>query len=41
MGALYMKDGRVEMEEDLCIRCKDCFGPCPALNFGSSDQDGL
>jgi phosphoadenosine phosphosulfate reductase len=41
MDALYMKDGRVEMEEDLCIRCKDCFGPCPALNFGSSDQDGL
>jgi phosphoadenosine phosphosulfate reductase len=37
-GALYMKDGKVEIHEDECIRCRDCFGPCPALNFASSDS---
>ncbi|MCL1811515.1 MAG: phosphoadenosine phosphosulfate reductase family protein, partial [Methanomassiliicoccaceae archaeon] len=34
-GALYMKDGKVEIKEDECIFCKDCFGPCPAVKFGS------
>ncbi|MDR1404185.1 MAG: phosphoadenosine phosphosulfate reductase family protein [Candidatus Methanoplasma sp.] len=34
-GALYMKDGRAEIHEDDCIFCKDCFGPCPAVKFGS------
>ncbi len=39
MDALVMKDGKVEMVEDNCIRCSDCFGPCPALNFGSLEYD--
>ncbi len=37
--ALYMKDGKVEMNPDECIRCGDCFGPCPALNFRDTDSD--
>ncbi|MCQ2056272.1 MAG: phosphoadenosine phosphosulfate reductase family protein [archaeon] len=31
--ALYMKNGKVEIEYSKCIRCQDCFGPCPAVNF--------
>ncbi len=38
-GALYMKDGKVEIHEDECIFCKDCFGPCPAVKFGSNDVE--
>ena len=38
-GALYMKDGRVEINPDECIRCKDCLGPCPAVNFRTAEQD--
>ena len=34
-GALYMKDGKVDIHEDECIFCKDCFGPCPAVKFGA------
>ncbi|MCL2296163.1 MAG: phosphoadenosine phosphosulfate reductase family protein [Methanomassiliicoccaceae archaeon] len=34
-GALYMKDGKAEIYEDECIFCKSCFGPCPAVKFGS------
>lgn len=37
--ALYMKDGRVEINPDECIWCKGCFGPCPALNFRNTDDD--
>ena len=37
--ALYMKDGRVEINPDECIRCKDCLGPCPAVNFRTAEQD--
>ncbi len=37
--ALYMKDGRVEINPDECIRCQDCFGPCPAVNFRATDDD--
>lgn len=37
--ALYMKDGRVEINPDECIRCKDCLGPCPAVNFRAAEQD--
>lgn len=40
-GALYMKDGKVEIHEDDCIFCKDCFGPCPAVRFASNDIDDL
>ncbi len=39
-GALHMRDGRVEIHEDECIFCKDCFGPCPAVRFGD-DDDGF
>lgn len=34
-GALYMKDGKVEIHEDDCVFCRKCFGPCPAVKFGS------
>lgn len=40
-GALYMKDGRVQIIEDECIFCKDCYGPCPAARFGGSDTDAF
>ncbi|MCL1978993.1 MAG: phosphoadenosine phosphosulfate reductase family protein [Methanomassiliicoccaceae archaeon] len=40
-GALYMKDGKVEIHEDECIFCKECFGPCPAMKFGSDAADGV
>lgn len=36
--ALYMLDGKVEINPDMCIRCQDCLGPCPAVNFGASDD---
>jgi len=39
--ALYMKDGKVEIYEDECIFCKDCFGPCPAVRFGSDVADAV
>jgi len=39
--ALYMKDGKVEINEDECIFCKDCFGPCPAVKFGSDAADSV
>jgi len=32
-GALYMKDGKVEVDSDECIFCRDCFGPCPATKL--------
>ena len=35
--ALYMKDGKVEINEDECIFCKDCFGPCPSVNFARDE----
>lgn len=37
--ALHIVNGRVEMDPDECIRCQDCFGPCPALNFRAVDED--
>ena len=39
--ALYMKDGKVEIHEDECIFCKDCFGPCPAVKFGADATDAV
>ena len=39
MEALRIENGRVEMYPDECIRCGDCFGPCPALNFRNIDED--
>ncbi|NLL95096.1 MAG: phosphoadenosine phosphosulfate reductase family protein [Thermoplasmatales archaeon] len=38
-GALRMENGIVEMHEDNCIRCGDCFGPCPAEKFSDGDMD--
>ena len=32
-GALYMEDGKVRIDEDECIYCRECFGPCPSANF--------
>ena len=32
-GALYMKDGKVKINEDECIYCRECFGPCPSADF--------
>ena len=37
--ALYMKDGRVEIDPDECIMCRSCLGPCPAVNFRATDAD--
>ena len=39
-GALYMKGGRVEVLEDECVFCKDCFGECPGVRLepGSGDS---
>ena len=37
--ALRMENGRVEIDPDECIRCQDCFGPCPAVNFRADDSD--
>ncbi|MCQ2053198.1 MAG: phosphoadenosine phosphosulfate reductase family protein, partial [archaeon] len=36
--ALYIANRRVEINPDECIRCQNCFGPCPAANFGVSDD---
>ncbi|MBR2093739.1 MAG: hypothetical protein IJ904_06865 [Candidatus Methanomethylophilaceae archaeon] len=38
-GALYMEDGRVRIKEDECIFCKDCFGPCPSVNFAKGSEE--
>ena len=40
-GALYMKDGRVEIREGECIFCRCCFGPCPAVKFGPDVADSV
>ena len=32
-GALRMENGRVEIDPNECIRCQECLGPCPAVNF--------
>ncbi len=38
-GALYMEDGKVKIKEDECIFCKDCFGPCPSVNFARGSEE--
>jgi phosphoadenosine phosphosulfate reductase len=38
-GALFMKDGKVEIDGGECIFCKDCFGPCPAARLGSDTAE--
>jgi phosphoadenosine phosphosulfate reductase len=37
-GALYMEGGKVHIREDDCIFCKDCFGPCPSVNFAKGEE---
>ncbi len=39
--ALRMENGRVEIDPNECIRCQDCFGPCPAVNFRSVDEEEM
>ena len=36
--ALYMENGKVHIHEDDCIFCKDCFGPCPSVNFARNEE---
>lgn len=38
-GALYMEDGRVRIHEDECLFCRDCFGPCPSVDFVRNDKE--
>lgn len=35
--ALYIENGKVEINEDECIYCKDCYGACPAVRFAADD----
>jgi len=37
-GALYMEDGKVKIHEDDCIFCRDCFGPCPSVDFARDEE---
>ena len=39
--ALYMKDGRVEINPDECIMCRSCLGPCPASSFLEDYQNNF
>ena len=36
--ALYMEDGKVHIHEDECIFCRECFGPCPSVNFARGEE---
>lgn len=38
--ALYMEDGKVRIHEDECVFCRDCFGPCPSVDFARDDNEG-
>ena len=40
-GALFMRDGRAEIDPDKCIRCRECLGPCPAVNFRITENEDL
>lgn len=40
-GALYIENGKVAIHEDMCIFCKDCFGPCPAVKFGADNSESF
>ena len=37
--ALYMEDGKVHIHEDQCVFCRDCFGPCPSVDFQKGDRE--
>ena len=36
--ALFMEDGKVHIHEDECIFCRECFGPCPSVNFARGEE---
>ena len=36
--ALYMEDGKVHIHEDECIFYRECFGPCPSVNFARGEE---
>lgn len=38
-GALYMEDGKVRIHEDDCVFCRECFGPCPSVDFARDLQE--
>ncbi len=38
-GALYMEDGKVRINEDDCVFCRQCFGPCPSVDFAKDGQE--
>ena len=40
-GALYMEDGKVRVHENECVFCRDCFGPCPSVNFARDGGEGF
>ena len=40
-GALYMEDGKVHIHEDDCVFCRDCFGPCPSVDFARDSDEGF
>jgi phosphoadenosine phosphosulfate reductase len=33
-----MEDGKVHIHEDECIFCRECFGPCPSVNFARGEE---
>ena len=39
--ALYMEDGKVRIHADDCIFCRDCFGPCPSVDFVRDNKEGF
>ncbi len=37
--ALYMEGGKVHIHEDQCVYCRECFGPCPSVDFVRDDKE--
>ena len=35
-GALYV-DEKVKLDEDKCIHCHECLGPCPVIGYGERE----
>ena len=38
---LEAEDGKVKIHEDDCIFCRDCFGPCPSVDFVRDNKEGF
>ncbi len=32
-GALQLRNTKVELKEEKCVRCLECLGPCPVVDF--------